>query len=165
MLRQLRDARSTHARMRHDSRWLLRYRDRIDAAAELPLPLVPVWFRWSGQPHIDIAGQRFLFLPGAGEGIDAAWLAGTDLLMDQARGRDRLQLTPQGHLRTWKNLTQEHGIPPWIRAALPVLRHAGGIVHAAPFGFNRRAPYGESPVDSPLVRIEWVVPACVARWL
>jgi len=165
MLRQLRDACSTHARMRHDDRWLLRYRDCIDAAAALPQPLVPVWFRWSGQPHIDIGGQRFLFLPGAGEGIDAAWLAGTDLLMDQARGSDRLQLAPKGHLRTWKNLSQEHGIPPWIRAALPVLRHAGGIVHAAPFGFNRRAGGGESTADSPRVRIEWVAPACVARWL
>ncbi len=165
MLRQLRDACSTHARMRHDGHWLLRYRDCIDAAAELPKPLVPVWFRWSGQPHIDIAGQRYLFLPGAAEGIDAAWLAGTDLLLDQARGGDRLQLAPQGHLRTWKNLTQEHGVPPWIRAALPVLRHAGGIVHAAPFGFNRRAAGGEAPAGGPRVRIEWVAPATVARWL
>jgi tRNA(Ile)-lysidine synthetase-like protein len=115
----------------------------------------------------------------AEEGIDAQWLAAADLVMDTARGVDRLRLEPGGCRRTWKNLSQERGIPPWMRAALPVLRRGGQVVYAAPFGFNRDAAALEpgparqpaalsqsgSGAPSGRVVIRWLAPAKLARWL
>ena len=195
ILRQLLHARSSHARLYHDGRWLLRYRDRIDAAADLPTPLAPVWFRWAGEPLLEIAGQRFLFHQETVSqqvilaGIDATRLAGADILLDTALGSDRLRPTAGAHLRSWRNLAQERGIAPWVRLALPVLRQGGRLLYAAPFGLNRDAETGcdlgyakqedaslesaceRGPTDSATggagsrVLIEWCVPPEVSRWL
>jgi tRNA(Ile)-lysidine synthase len=61
MTRQLVTSESTHARLRHDGAWLLRYRDRIDAADSLPAEVVPTWFRWSGEALLTVAGHQFAF--------------------------------------------------------------------------------------------------------
>ena len=162
VVRQLLGARSAHARLRHDGRWLLRYRDRIEVADDLPVPLSPVWFRWSGEPLLSVAGQQFLFQRAPSSSAMAAEIrSGTELLMDQGRGSDRLRLLSGAHQRTLKNLHQERGIPPWMRAALPVLRRGDGLVYAAPFGMNRAATTGGQ--DG--IGIEWVVPPQWARWL
>jgi tRNA(Ile)-lysidine synthetase-like protein len=182
ILRQLLHAESSHARLWHDGCWLLRYRDRIDAATELPAPLEPVWFRWTGEPLLQVAGQQFLFHrrppagPALAEGVDAGWLAGADVLMDSARSSDRLRVGQGGHQRSWKNLVQEHGVAPWARAALPLLRQRGGILYAAPFGMNRRSGAGSGneagdgnadgrDAAADRIVIEWCAPPGLARWL
>lgn len=185
ILRQLVQGESPHARLQHDGAWLLRYRDRIDVAADLPDEVETTSFRWSGEPLVDVGGHRFLFerlltdgnAPSAG--IDAQWLAAEDLVMDKARGLDRLRLTPAGRRRTWKNLGQERGIPPWMRSALPVLRRDGEVIHAAPFGTNQDAMTRDAMVmragadgaacharpGRQRVTIEWLAPAHLTRWL
>lgn len=239
LLRQLVAGASARACLQHDGVWLLRYRDRIDALVDLPEPVTTTAFRWSGEPLLIVAGQRFLFdrlppegtatLEGAGgregregneglggsrgaataigaegrpasiltgggardvsrdagrgaaeeAGIDAQWLAAADLVMDRARGVDRLRLVSGGCRRTWKNLSQERGIPPWMRAALPLLRRADQVVYAAPFGLNRDAaalepgpaprpaglPESRAGAPSGRVVIRWLAPPVLARWL
>jgi tRNA(Ile)-lysidine synthase len=187
VLRQLVDAASTHARLSHDGIWLLRYRDRIDVAPDLPASLVATSFRWSDERFVNVAGHRFVFdrvAPATGRGVDPRWLATADLVVDRPRSVDRLRLTAGGCSRTWKNLAQERGLPPWIRDAVPVLRRGGELLFAAPFGMNRDAardnrsmpgaasePKGPDPSRSTdgappwLITIEWLAPAQVARWL
>jgi tRNA(Ile)-lysidine synthase len=187
LLRQLVDAASTHARLSHDGIWLLRYRDRIDAAPELPMGLVATSFRWSDERLVTVAGHRFVFdhvAPETGCGVDPRWLAAADLVVDRPRSVERLRLTPGGCSRTWKNLAQERGLPPWVRDSLPVLRRGGEILYAAPFGMNRdasrrdgSAPGTPLPSEGPepsrtsdratpwLITIDWLAPPQVARWL
>jgi hypothetical protein len=57
---------------------------------------------------------------------------------------------------------QEHGVPPWLRSALPVLRHGEHVLHAAPFGLNRDLA-GVAPGDR--IAIEWQAPKEWLRWL
>ena len=175
MMRQLVAAGSSHARMHHDGRWVLRYRDRIDVVDALPGVVIPTSLRWRGERLLQVAGQQYLFhrftadaRPGAA-GVDPDWLAQADLLLDQARGADRLRLAPAGRSRSWKNLAQERGIPPWLRPALPILRREDAVVHAAPFGMNRDLA-GGAPVVPPApgserVAIEWLAPPAWARWI
>lgn len=175
IVRQLLAAEATRVELRHDDRWLLRYRDRIDAALELPRPVQPTAFRWSGEAMLEVAGQRFVFEPRAG-GIGADWLRGAELLLDRGRGTDRLRLQPGRPARTWKNLVQERGVPPWLRPALPVLRVAGRAIYAAPFGCAvgsdgsglTRNVVGWSLGDAAgpaRIAVEWVPPAAWCRWL
>jgi tRNA(Ile)-lysidine synthase len=169
--RQLVDAASSQARLRHDGRWLLRYRDRIDAATELPAVVRPVWFRWAGEPMLDMAGERFLFRRAAqGEaGLPASILSAADLLLDQGRSSDRIRLGQGGHRRTWRNLCQEAGIAPWARAALPVVRQGKALVFAAPFGTAADPSVQEAsdppPPRADLIAIQWVPDPSIARWL
>ncbi len=166
IIRQLVEAESSHACLRHDGCWLLRYRDRIDRLETLPVAVAPTVFRWRGESLMTIAGQQFLFRRTGGDaGIDSAWLAQAELLLDGGRGRDRIRLQPGGPSRSWKNLLQERGVPPWLRPALPVLRHRGLLLHAAGFGCNRdlSAP-GEGPAGDRIV-IDWLAPAAWTRWL
>jgi tRNA(Ile)-lysidine synthase len=190
ILRQLVAADSSHASLRHDGRWLLRYRDRIDVIETLPTAVAPTVFRWRGESLMTIAGQQFLFRRvEAGEGIDSAWLAQADLLLDRGRGKDRIRLRSDQPSRSWKNLLQEHGVPPWLRPALPVLRHRELLLHAAPFGSNRqlpawgprasggqqanegqqaddgRQPRGDQKGAGDRIAIDWLAPAAWARWL
>jgi tRNA(Ile)-lysidine synthetase-like protein len=135
-----------------------------------------------------IAGQQFLFRRvEAGEGIDSAWLAQADLLLDRGRAKDRIRLETGQPSRSWKNLLQENGVPPWLRPALPVLRHRELLLHAAPFGSNRQLPAwgprpgsvaqdnegrqgrqpatGEQKGFGDRIAIDWLAPAAWARWL
>ena len=166
IMRQLVEAESAHASLRHDGRWLLRYRDRIDVLETLPAVVAPTEFRWRGESLMTIAGQQFLFQRvGADAGIDSAWLAQAELLLDRGRGKDRIRLEPGQPSRSWKNLLQEHGVPPWLRPALPVLRHRDLLLHAAPFGSNRElAGPGQDRTGDRIV-IDWLAPAPWARWL
>jgi len=181
MIRQLCGEGSAHARLQHDGIWLLRYRDRIDAVGRLPPVMTPTWFRWSGEPLLDIGGQRYLFhriVPGSEAwqpGLDAQRLAAAELMIDKARGGDRLRLVPGGRHRTWKNLSQERGIPPWMRMALPVLREGATVIHAGPFGMNLAIAENVEGVAVPAscppdpaeerIAIEWLAPRQWARWL
>src|SRR5690606_10340796 len=95
ILRQLVLAGSSHARLWHDGKWLLRYRDRIDVADALPAAVAPTVFRWRGESLMSVAGQQYLFRRLAGQprpsaGADAGWLAQAELLLDRGRGSDRL---------------------------------------------------------------------------
>lgn len=172
LMRQLVGAGSPHARLRHDGLWLVRYRDRIDQVAQLPCAVQPTWFRWGGQRELTVGGQQFVFhrspaeAPAGAVGVDAAWLADADLLLDRGRGADLLRLEAAGPRRTWKNLSQERGVPPWLRPALPVLRRGEAVLHAAPFGTNRDfAPAHAGRVPADPVAIEWLAPSQWARWL
>ena len=97
----------------------------------------------------------------------AGWLP-AELMIDRARGTDRLLLGGGGRHRSWKNLCQERGIPPWMRSALPVLRLGEELLLAAPFGINRGAEVtggAKQASGAPQVVVEWLAPADWGRWL
>jgi len=181
--RQLVDSGSSHARVRHDGRWLLRYRDRVDMADALPDAVVPTWFRWRGESLLEVAGHRFAFRRTAA-GIHAGWLERADLLLDSGRGADRLRLQAASPSRSLKNLALERGVPPWLRQALPVLRWNAHLLYAAHFGMNHGMPGGMDfgmshglerglaaagpegrPPLADRISIEWLAPPSWSRWL
>ena len=171
--RQLIGSASAQGQVRHDGRWLLRYRDHVDSLDALPVALTPVWFRWRGESLLEIAGQRFQFIrvlhpETGGGGIDANWLHDAALLLDRGHGADRVRLAARGRHRTWKNLTQQRGVPTWLRPALPVVRAGSQVLFAAPFGTT--APEGPAAADADgptgaQVVIRWEAPPEWRRWL
>ncbi|MDO5056186.1 MAG: tRNA lysidine(34) synthetase TilS [Lautropia sp.] len=188
--RQLLLAASAQAIVHHDGCGLLRHRDRI---GRLPprVPVQPLWWRWQGESSLDTEAGRLHIeqvampppwqqgqqLEGAGRSdrthgsagevlLPVAMLSGVELMLDRGRGRDRLRLHPAAPSRSWKNLMQERGVPPCLRASLPVLRAGGHILFAAPFGVTVPAApaTGEAP-NLPCVRLRWQPLPGVADWL
>lgn len=140
--RQLVQGEGAYGRVLHEGVALCRYRDSIFAAHAWllePEPAPECELRWSGQAGIHLPEHRGrLLFEAAGtagdEGVSAQWLAAQRLTV-RAGGATRLRLRTRagGHRRSLKNLYQEHGVPAWLRAALPLvfadnrLLYAGGI--------------------------------------
>ena len=61
-----------------------------------------------------------LTLPGAGEVLVQGVAAGLELRLRRRRPGDALR-GADGHRQTLKNLFQQHAVPPWWRARLPLL--------------------------------------------
>jgi tRNA(Ile)-lysidine synthase len=54
------------------------------------------------------------------------------------RGRERLQLNQDGPSRSLKNVFQEHGVPNWQRARLPLAYLGDRLLWVAGIGFDTR---------------------------
>ncbi len=182
--RQLVDSGSSHARVRHDGRWLLRYRDRVDMARRSAgcggAHLVPLARRKPAggrrapvrvSPH----GRRHSMPDGSNGRICCS---------TARRGADRLRLQAASPSRSLKNLAQERGVPPWLRQALPVLRWNAHLLYAGQFGMNHGMPGGMDfgmshglerglaaagpegrPPLADRISIEWLAPPSWSRWL
>lgn len=185
--RQLVLADAAQAMLRHDGVGFLRYRDRIGLMPGVAA-IQPLLLRWQGEGCIELPSGRLQVEtadrdePGA---LEAAWLREQALLIDQGRGRDRWRPRPAAPSRSWKNLMQERGVPPCLRAALPVLRLGGQLLFAAPFGTSapdREVPSGvqvaapaagPSPaasrftpgVSTGFVRLRWVSSEEIQPWV
>jgi tRNA(Ile)-lysidine synthase len=134
-LHQLRDARDdARVRVNLGAVEVWRY----DGAAYLvpppPEPALPV--RWQGEPRIWVpaAGTDVAMRPVTGAGIRQAALLAGAVSLGVRQGGERLRLRPHGPTRTLKNLLQEHAIPPWQRARLPLMWCDGQLVWAAGIG-------------------------------
>lgn len=115
-------------------------------------------------PPDGLAGR---FAAGAAPLLDEGWLQQQALLLDQGRGRDRLRLLAGGPSRRWKNLMQEHGVPPCLRASLPVLRSGELLLFAAPFGTmvpSAGSPAAARPGQAG-IRLGWVPAPDIQSWL
>lgn len=95
------------------------WRGLLHAAAEQP----PLPMHW--QAHWD--GSTPLLLPGEGD----LTLIGADRLDEPVvvhgrRGGERIVLPGRTHSHALKHVLQERGVPPWLRARMPLLSSAEG---------------------------------------
>ena len=103
---------------------LRRWRDTL-FAGPFPTPLPADW-------QLDWDGREPLPLPGGGRLVLAGAPAFDAPLQARARqGGERLRLPGREHHHELKHVLQSLGLPPWERAALPVLHGPGGEPWAA----------------------------------
>jgi tRNA(Ile)-lysidine synthase len=147
MARQLFGARDdARVRIEHAGAALVRHRDEIlvdrhERATE------PWSLAWDGTDEIALGAQRgaVRFSRATGEGIaerlthDALWRFGS------RDGGERIRLDAARPTRTLKNLLQEHDVPVWQRARLPLLFHGDALVWVPGIGVaaGYRCPAGE----------------------
>jgi tRNA(Ile)-lysidine synthase len=133
-----------------------RYRDRVSAEPAGARdwrrdPPPPVALRWRGEPAIELPGWagrlsvRASAEPGA---VDAAWLATQSLDVRSPPAGARLRPRHGGPSRTLKNLYQERGVPPWLRAAMPAVFVGDRPIYAAGIGMDASGP-GAAASDEP----------------
>jgi len=127
------------AEQRHGAHRLHRYRDLLWADRGLP-PAVQGGLRtlrWSGEPELPIGDTGSLCFEAASDGLDADWLRTRTLQVGPVASSARLRPDAAGPRRTIKNLRQEAGVPPLLRAAFPGVLVDGRLLWAAPFGLDR----------------------------
>jgi tRNA(Ile)-lysidine synthase len=136
---QLVDGDCTSAEQRHGAHRLHRYRDLLWADRGLP-PAVQQGLRtlrWSGEPALPIGDTGSLCFDAAPDGLEADWLRARTLQIGPVASSARLRPDAAGPRRTIKNLRQEAGVPPSLRAAFPGVLVDGRLLWAAPFGRDR----------------------------
>lgn len=145
MARQLGEAKDdARVRIEHGGAAIVRHRDRV-LVDRGDVPSEPWEIPWSGEADVALGGQRgrVHFAAAAGEGIaerrthDSGWrFASRD-------GGERIRLDPARPTRTLKNLLQEHDVPLWERARLPLLFHGDALVWVPGIGIAAGYRCGE----------------------
>ena len=134
---------------------LTRWRDLLHAGP-LRAPLPPDWQAgWDGRAPLQLPDGGRLWLHGPDDGAGGTGFA-TAVQVRARRGGERIRLPGRAHGHALKHVLQEHGVPPWRRAHLPVL--------AAPDG--RTLAAGDVAVDAELaawlhargLRLAWRAP-------
>ncbi len=96
------------------------------AFASDPLP-------WNGEHSVRLAdGTELVATPSRGNGISAARLRAAAVTIRRRRGGERIRVARTGATRTLKNLLQEAGVAPWVRARMPLV-YCGERFAWAPF--------------------------------
>lgn len=151
---------SAHAQFVHEHWRFRRYRDRVSvepvgAAGEAAAPQA-FSFRWRGEPEIGLPGWggALCFVPTARRDAPAAdWLARQPLEVRAARSGQRLRPHYPGPGRSLKNLFQERGIAPHLRARMPALHAEEHLLFVAGIGMDR-SPWPDEALDS-RIEISW----------
>ena len=152
---------SAHALLEHDGLRFRRYRDRVSVEASRHAVLAsapPSAFalRWSGESEIALpqwGGALRWTKSQRPDAIAARWLAAQPLEVRSVRGGQRLRPRAPGPSRSVKNLFQERGVPPHLRAWMPALHAGDRLLYVAGIGMDRsRAPEAE---DGSRIEIEW----------
>lgn len=97
-----------------------RYRNRLVVGHRTDVPQ-PFMLTWSPPAPLDLAGQRLHVVSGIGDGLSQQRLAGRRLTVRSRRGGEVCQLAGRRHHSRLKKLLQAAGVPPWERAALPLV--------------------------------------------
>ena len=133
--------------LRHDDRlWLA-------PAASLPEPSAELAWPDPRQPLALGAGLGALALvPSEQGGLGQGALTAGPWRVVTRRGGERLDLPGRAGTRALKKLLQEAGLPPWIRARLPLVEIGGRLAAAGDHWVDAAfwAPAGE-----PAWRVEW----------
>lgn len=149
-LHQLRDAHAdAQVRVNLGQMEVWRYRGGAYLAEPPPRWTEPV--RWQGEAAIWVpaAGVSVRMIRANGTGLRQAALAAGDVTLGVRAGGEHLRLHAGGPRRSLKNLLQEHGIPPWQRARMPLMWCDGRLVWAAGIGFE--ADLGAAPGEAGLL--------------
>ncbi len=150
---------SAHAQLEHDGQRFRRYRDRVtvesaQAGADIAPPVFA--FRWQGEREIALAawGGTLCFTPSPrADAIDTAWFSAQPLELRSAHSTQRLRPRAGGPSRSVKNLFQERGVPPHLRARMPALHAGERLLYVAGIGMDRSAPPGAEGESR--IEIEW----------
>jgi tRNA(Ile)-lysidine synthase len=96
------------------------------SCASEPLP-------WNGERSVRLAdGTELVAKLSRGQGISAARLRAAAVTIRRRRGGERIRVARTGATRTLKNLLQEAGVAPWVRARMPLV-YCGERFAWAPF--------------------------------
>jgi tRNA(Ile)-lysidine synthase len=115
-------SRSQQARVCWPGTEVWRYRDLLVAmpAQHAPDPALDVV--WDLRAPLDLPGiGRLRVVPIRGQGLSRARLNGRSLHVRMRSGGETLMLPGRGHHHALKKLLQAEGVPPWLRACLPLL--------------------------------------------
>lgn len=129
MSRQLYGARDdARVRIEHAGIALVRHRNRV--LIESAAGASERWrVEWRGEAEIDLGSGRGIvkFEKAQGRGLVSA-RSGTPWYFMPRSGGERIRLEASRPTRTLKNLLQEHGIPAWQRAGMPLLFNGDRLV-------------------------------------
>lgn len=95
-----------------------RYRDH--AIFETNPGVAPVHLSWQGEPEIQLPTGVLTFRRALGQGLSVAHTPGR-LEIRSRTGGERFRPNGKRPTRSLRHLLQEAGIPPWERAALPMI--------------------------------------------
>ncbi|MDQ1315098.1 MAG: tRNA(Ile)-lysidine synthase [Pseudomonadota bacterium] len=128
---------------RHDARVCVRlgpvdvwrYRGGAYLVPSAPASAPPV--RWQGETRLAVpsAGVDVYMDTELGAGLKRTALTAGVVTLGVRQGGERMRLHEGGPHRSLKNLMQEHAVPPWQRARLPLLWCNGQLLWAAGIGF------------------------------
>jgi tRNA(Ile)-lysidine synthase len=107
---------------------------------------------WNGEPSLAFRHGRLAFVPSVGEGIAAEALAPRRVVVRSRVGGERLALDPARPRRALKSWLHEAGLPPWERAALPLV-FCDGTLAAVP-GLGVDVDFRASPGKAGY-RLDW----------
>lgn len=109
---------------------------------------------WRGEECLDISGMgRLVFQKQTGHGLSPDKYADRELRVRLRQGGERLRLHAKRPSHSLKHLLQESGIPPWQRAALPML-YCGETLIAVP-GIGVQLEWQVSPSEDGLAMV-WI---------
>lgn len=142
MLGQLRASRGdAMTRLAHAGSELGIYRGRVHVHAPPPSPYDVAW---DGAAELALPHGRLQVAEARGRGIDAQRLRGAQLRVRSRRGGERMQLAANRPRRALKSILQDAEVPPWQRAALPLVMCDDVVVAVPQIGVDAgwQAPEG-----------------------
>ena len=86
---------------------------------------------WHGERELALPHGRLAFVDTVGAGLSAHAAAGAAIVVRSRSGGERLALDPARPRRALKSWLRESGLPPWQRAALPLV-FCGDALAAVP---------------------------------
>ena len=139
MLKQL-TAGGARTRIEHAGTTLRVYRGRVSAQRAAPAAARFAPRPWRGESSVAIPelGGELRFRRRRGAGLDPARLRQGEFVVRLRAGGERLQADLRRPRRTLKNLFQEAGVPPELRARLPLLCCGDDVVWAPGLGIDAR---------------------------
>ena len=122
VLAQVRTApRSQQARVCWPGTEVWRYRDMLVAMPAQRPPDPDLDVIWDPHAPLNLPGVgRLHAVPIRGQGLSCERLSGESLHIRMRAGGETLLLPGRGHHHTLKKLLQAEGVPPWLRARLPL---------------------------------------------
>jgi tRNA(Ile)-lysidine synthase len=163
MERQLFGARpDAQVRIEHGGAVIRRYRGEI--VVQRDAELEASWrVAWHGEHDVALGAARgdVRFEATRGEGLAARAVGEGEWYFAPRTGGERLRLHAHGPTRSLKNLLQEHGVPPWERAARPLLFRGAELVWAPGIGLaaSYACPPGAEGLK-PCWRVAGKAPLC-----
>jgi tRNA(Ile)-lysidine synthase len=150
MLQQLAPMRAdAHTELVHERVRFGVFRGRLLAH---PAPPSAFEHAWCGEPCLALAHGQLAFVPALGEGIAAEVLTRHRVVVRSRVGGERLTLDPARPRRALKSWLHEAGLPPWERAALPLV-FCDETLAAVP-GVGIDIDF-QAPPGKPGYRIDW----------
>ena len=113
-----------------------------------PQPPPPDVLPWAGESVLSWAGGQVRFMAQATGGIAPEALASAPVRLCPRQGGERLQAVLGRPRRSVRNLLQEAGMPPWVRARLPCLWIGERLAWVGGIGVDAslRSEFGLLPV-------------------
>jgi tRNA(Ile)-lysidine synthase len=133
---------------------LRRYRDRLYVLPQSTAPAPGQQLDWSLQAPLALpqAGGVLSATRCMGQGIRESALGGKGVRVGWRHGGECCEPAGRGQHHSLKKLFQEQGIPPWLRARIPLIFIDGQL--AAVAGLWECTPYQAGP-DEPGLLIQW----------